>query len=104
MKNSNNSTEQSFLLRDQTEEKETKVLNLSPEEIAEILDMQEFDLNGFYAYSKAIDKVFYQYIGICMNDPNQMGISSTDVFCLSQIKRILELLEQASQRKNDLQA
>lgn len=104
MKNSNNNPDQLFLLRQAEKNKETNGLNLSPEEIAELLQMQQHDTDGYHAYSKAIDKVFYQYMGICIDDPDQLGITATDVFCLSKIKRMLELLEQASQRKDNLQA
>lgn len=99
-----NELKQSIMMSpDTTEKKEHDLMFLlTPEAVEEIREMQELDSNGYYAYSKAIDKIFFNYIGLCMADPNRIGIDNTDVFCISQVKRILELLEQGRQLNNNL--
>ncbi|MFS4470044.1 hypothetical protein [Chryseobacterium sp. T20] len=104
MRNTKNNSNSGFMMNpDTTEKKEQDLMFLlTPEAVEEIREMQELDSNGYHAYSKAIDKIFFNYIGICMAEPNRIGIDNTDVFCISQVKRILELLEQGRQLNNNL--
>lgn len=74
-----------------------QLFSFSPETIDEILSMKDFDHDGFNAYSRAIDNVFFQYMITVIDDQtNNIGINSTDIFCLQKVKRLLELLQKTA--------
>lgn len=68
--------------------------NFSPETLEEIQSMRDLDHDGFLAYSRAIDNVFFEYMIFSVADPvNNLGITSTDIYCIHKVKRLLELLQ-----------
>ncbi|PQA92757.1 hypothetical protein SAMN05421796_11059 [Chryseobacterium piscicola] len=71
-----------------------QLFNFSPEILEEIKSMQDYDYDGFLAYSRAIDNLFFEYMIRTVDDPaNNIGITNSDVFCIKQVKRLLELLQ-----------
>ena len=74
-----------------------QLFNFSPETVEEIKDIQDYDNDGFLAYSRALDNLFYEYILAMLHNPaNNIVLESGDVYCLKQIKRLLELLQKST--------
>lgn len=80
-----------------------QLFSFSPEIHEEIKNMQDYFDDGFLAYCKALDNLFYEYmISMLHNTPNNIFIESSDVYCIQQIKRLLELLQKSIHQNQNI--
>lgn len=81
-------------MKNETDQPQT--FKLSHETIEQLSSMSDFDYDGLNAYSRAIDNVFFQYMITVVDQNNNIGISSNDIFCIQEVKKLLELLQKTA--------